>query len=51
MAEILQSTSKLALYTINTAQTYSERGGISSGQPFTWTTNDAISISGQYEEA
>jgi hypothetical protein len=45
------STSKVLLWVDRANQTYLEYAGLDATTPFTWTTNDRISVSGQYEEA
>jgi hypothetical protein len=46
-----QSTSKVLLWVDRASGTYLEYAGLDATTPFTWTTNDRISVSGQYEEA
>jgi len=48
---IIPATSKIILYVDRANQTYLEYAGLDATTPFTWTTNDRISVSGQYEEA
>jgi hypothetical protein len=48
---IAPATSKIILYVDRANQTHLEYAGLDATTPFTWTTNDRISVSGQYEEA
>lgn len=48
---IAAATSKVILWVDRANGTYLEYAGIDATTPFTWTTNDRISLSGQYEEA